>query len=227
MHAGCEGPPCVLFSKSLGKTISMKSHHESQSQSLCFLSGWGRKKGSVITWKDDATTYMWRTRWIKSRFPVDIVMKLHLGKTFFSFWHLQGQPSSYMRTWKISLALILRSPLKLMAMDVRVLSSLRRDGVSRWTGTWPNNFATFLEMFFYNLLGRLRVFRIFWKLDSLEWHGPSLREILKLVAPHNDLGMTALTMYWLDRAGVEPQQPLLFVSYSSLSFLKPCHIISR
>lgn len=50
----------------------------------------------------------------------------------------------------------------------------------------------------------LRVYRIFWKQAVYDWQGPPLRQLLKLVAPHQTLDLFATDMYWMEDSDLVP-----------------------
>ena len=43
----------------------------------------------------------------------------------------------------------------------------------------------------------MRFYRLFYKSEKFIWDGPPLRELLKLVAPHQELNLTAEDCYWM------------------------------
>lgn len=50
------------------------------------------------------------------------------------------------------------------------------------------------------LLARLRTYRIFYDKTKYVWNGPNLRALLKLMAPHQELHMTADDMYFMTKS---------------------------
>ena len=62
---------------------------------------------------------------------------------------------------------------------------------------------------------RSRAYRIFYDTSKYAWRGPPLRAILKLVAPHQPLKLSADDMYFMTPAEVAP---LLNSAYFSFFF---------
>ena len=53
-------------------------------------------------------------------------------------------------------------------------------------------------------LPRLRQFNLFYDRSKFEWHGPSLRHILKLTCPLQELKLNADDMYFLTKTDLAP-----------------------
>ncbi|CAK9025846.1 unnamed protein product [Durusdinium trenchii] len=56
-------------------------------------------------------------------------------------------------------------------------------------------------------LNRLRIYRLFFRKNLYTWHGPSMRQILKLTCPLKPLNLTSDSLYYMTNSEL--------VSYSS------------
>lgn len=88
--------------------------------------------------------------------------------------------------------------------------------MNRWVGCSKFCLICFCGVFKPNWnMTRVRSYRIFWDKSKLAWRGPSLRQILKAVLPHQPLRMDANDMFFLT-----PDQLALQLSFRD--FCSPC-----
>ena len=153
---------------------------------------------------------MWKTGWTNGCLAITVFALTFLAvcgncvfaeaafvRTVFRW----GHTSWSMRMSKIYLDHTWKSPSKLADMDMTLRQRWGKPMNRHMPCSIEWSSASCLHIHSFRFLVRLRVFRIFWRLDALEWHGPSLRE--KLVAPQTDLPLSANAMYWLDKSGVD------------------------
>lgn len=67
-------------------------------------------------------------------------------------------------------------------------------------------------------LPRPRAYRIFYDTSKYTWRGPPLRAILKLVAPHQPLKLSADDMYFMTAAEVVPLLNSAYFCFFVVSF---------
>ena len=146
-------------------------------------------------------------------FPVDFVFSCqyifqHHLRLFEAHCWEWGWIGSFTRTCQSSQGTICRNIL-LRPTSVKALPLLHKDLANQWTGKgWQNLCLENIR----KTLARLRVYRIFYKKRKYNWVGPPLRALLKLVAPHQKLQMTAEDMYFM----TDEQQVPHIIIYSNL-----------
>lgn len=80
-------------------------------------------------------------------------------------------------------------------------------------------------MFLCQLLIRARSYRIFWDKTKLFWKGPTLREILRTVLPHQPLKLNADDMYFLSEEELVPWlnfRKTFVLAFGHHVFAQPC-----
>jgi len=68
---------------------------------------------------------------------------------------------------------------------------------------------------------RIRRYRLFYKASKYTWSGPPLRQVLKLLCPHQQLGITAEDCYYLTSEDLAPWHPNIVVMLCFFDMIAP------